>query len=145
MVNPTAFASNSDLCGKTVIMKINIFLLLLLTSSGVKAQFTKDKLTEILCGKDQMTWQVTGINSSPAEKVMTFRRNNTVGVEDLSGKKQERKWTLQSADNIRWFLDFGGTKYEMIVSYNKKGEQYIKLNRKDNGEYELKLTQLQSK
>jgi hypothetical protein len=111
------------------------------TASVVNAQYTKEKLRDLLCGSGQKTWIATGINTDRPEKTMTFKTPGGVVIEDQGGKTKTGNWTLQSADNIRWFIDIAGTKYELIVSYNKKGEQYIKLTHHENNDYEIKLTQ----
>ena len=51
---------------------------------------------------------------------------------------------MKSADEIRWFLSIGNQTYEFIISYDKKGNEYIKLthqavDNKTSGYYEIKL------
>ena len=114
----------------------------MLIAISANAQFTNEKLHDVLCGTDQKSWVVSGTNINRPEKKITFRVNNTADMEDKSQKTKQVKWSLQSADNIRWFIDIGGTKYELIVSYNKNGEQYLKLTHHDGDEYEMKLNQI---
>ena len=105
-------------------------------------QFTKVKLTHLLTSDNQKSWMIAGVNVDLLEKKMTFSNNNSVVIETENSKTTTAKWALSSPDNIRWFLQAGNQTYELIVSYNKKGEEYIKLKHPSKGSdsYELKLT-----
>jgi len=126
-------------------MKSIKFLLLLLLPLVSSAQYTKEKLTTILTGGTEKTWNVTSVNMAAKEKMFSFNKNLSVVVQDASGTKRNDKWLLSTTDNIRWFIMIGKEKYEMIVSYDKKGEEYIKLTHQSGtakaaGDYEIKLT-----
>ena len=123
---------------------IKLLLLLLLPLVG-SAQYTKEKLTTILTGSNEKSWNVTSVNVAAKEKMFSFNKNLSVVVQDISGTRRNDKWLLSTADNIRWFILIGKEKYEMIVSYDKKGEEYIKLTHQSGtakvaGDYEIKLT-----
>jgi hypothetical protein len=126
-------------------MKKLFIIALLFPALGARAQYTREKIRDILTDKSEKTWSVTGINTERPEKAFTFRTDNSVTVEDLKGIKKPDKWKLHSTDDIRWFIDIGNVSYELIISYDKKGEQYVKLtHRADNrssGYYEIRLTE----
>lgn len=126
---------------------ILIILILLATNENCSAQYNKEKISEILTGENEKPWLVTGINIDSPEKQLTFNKNNSVKIEMKSGKTSNEKWSLRTEDEIRWFLSIGANSYELIISYDKKGKEYVKLTRrsgssKASGYYELKLTPL---
>jgi len=128
---------------KATIMKRILFLLLLLGNITFGyAQYSKEKLTDILTGGNVKSWTVKSATERP-EKGFTFNKNMTVQVQKDKGAAQNDKWSLSSPDNIRWLLVIGNQSYEMIVSYDKGGSQYIKLTHKDAGKttggYEMTL------
>ncbi|MFI5218479.1 MAG: hypothetical protein ACHQNT_03240 [Bacteroidia bacterium] len=105
---------------------ISILLLLIIKISFCEAQYSKEKLTGILT--NEKSWSVKGINSNRAEKSYTFNKDMSVKIEKQGGAVAgAEKWSLSSTDNIRWFISIGKQKYEMIVSYDKGGKQFIKL------------------
>lgn len=123
---------------------IKLLLLLLLPLVG-SAQYTKEKLTKILTGGSEKSWNVSSVNVAAKEKMFSFNKNLSVVLQDISGTKRNDKWQLSTEDNIRWFIMIGKAKYELIVSYDKKGEEYIKLTHQSGtakaaGDYEIKLT-----
>lgn len=122
-----------------------VILFLLVSASSTQAQYTKEKISSILTGESEKSWSANGINESRPEKVFTFNNNNTVSIEETSGKTHKENWIVSSSDNIRWFLKVGLTTYELIISYDKKGQQFIKLTHglsanSASGYYEMKLT-----
>jgi hypothetical protein len=120
-----------------------MFIVLLITLVA-KGQYTKEKITGILTGGSEKTWQATGINTEISEKTFSFSKTNEFVLTKDDENIKKDKWSLTSPDNIRWFLNAGGKKYEMIISYDKKGNQYIKLTHREDGKsseyYEIKLT-----
>jgi hypothetical protein len=126
----------------------NIFLsVLLLYTIAANAQYNSQKIKDILTGGSQKSWTVTGINIERPERVFIFKTDLSGIIENNKGGKQNIKWSLRTNDNIRYFITIGKDNYELIVSYDKKGEQYIKLthggdNVKSSGYYEIKLTPL---
>lgn len=129
-------------------MKTTLILLgLILSVSVINAQYSKEKISITLTGSSEKSWSVSGINTERPEKKLTFNINETVISEDNKGKKQTEKWTISTKDNIRWFLLIGKQNYELIISYDKSGAQYIKLthqssDNKSSGYYEIKLTEI---
>ncbi len=122
-----------------------VILFLLVSASSTQAQYTKEKISNILSGDTEKSWSVNGINVSRPEKVFTFNKNNTVVIEETSGKIRKENWSISSNDNIRWFLKAGSITYELIISYDKKGQQFVKLTHGESansasGYYEMKLT-----
>ena len=108
--------------------RINILLLLLITKiTFCNAQYNREKLTDILTGGNIKTWTVKSAGAMHTEKSYAFNKNLSVQVAKDKGAVQTDKWTLTSADNIRWFISIGTQKYEIIVSYDKSGKQYVKL------------------
>lgn len=108
------------------------------------AQYNKEKIQKILTGDNEKSWTVSGINIDRPEKKFIFNKNNSVKVESTKGIIKNEKWSLKSADEIRWFLSIGNQTYEFIISYDKKGNEYIKLthqavDNKTSGYYEIKL------
>ncbi len=108
------------------------------------AQYNKEKIQKILTGDNEKSWTVSGINIDRPEKKFIFNKNNSVKVESTKGILKNEKWSLKSADEIRWFLSIGNQTYEFIISYDKKGNEYIKLthqavDNKTSGYYEIKL------
>jgi hypothetical protein len=127
------------------IMKKYICLILLLTSIQISyAQYTKEKITTILTDGSEKSWNVNGVNTERPEKVFSFNINGSMISQQTDGSKKNMKWTLASSDNIRWFLITGVMKFELIISYDKKGNQYLKLTHQDadksSSYYEIKLT-----
>ncbi len=102
-------------------------LLLIIKITFCHAQYNHEKLTEILTGGNIKTWIVKNTNAAHSEKSYAFNKNFSVQVTKDKGAIQTEKWTLTSADNIRWFISIGKQKYELIVSYDKSGKQYVKL------------------
>lgn len=126
---------------------IMIIVGLLLTLNVCNAQYSKEKISITLTGAKEKSWLVTGINTERPEKKINFNIDQTVITEDISGKKKNEKWSLSTKDNIRWFITIGSLNYELIISYNKNGSQYIKLthlaaDNKTSGYYEIKLTEI---
>src|SRR6185295_9725448 len=107
--------------------RIFIFLLLVTNISFCYAQYNKEKLTEILTGGSTKTWTVKAMNAAPPKKSYTFNKDFSVNIGMDNGTPQAKKWALSTADNIRWFISIGNQKYELIVSYDKAGKQYVKL------------------
>ena len=103
--------------------KIFVFLFLIANISFCHAQYSKDKLTQILTDGSVKSWtdKKTGV-------VYTFNKNMTAEIKSDKSAGKPGKWDLSSADNIRWFISINDQKYELIVSYDKAGKQYIKLN-----------------
>ena len=102
------------------------------------AQYSKEKLTDILTGGSTKSWTVK--TAGKAEKGFVFNKNMTAQVK--KGAAENVKWSISSTDNIRWFTTVGGETYETIVSYDKSGKQYVKFTHKDatpGGNYELLL------
>ena len=119
--------------------------ILLLSISSVFAQYDKDKLTKILTANP---WSVTSAPIARPERKFTFNKDQSVQIEKVNDKggnvSGKDKWSVASSDNIRWFLTIGAEKYEMIVSYTKSGNQFIKLTHqagadKITGYYEMNL------
>jgi hypothetical protein len=102
--------------------KTIIILIALVKITFCNAQYSKDKLTDILTGGTVKTWSVKG-----SESTYSFNKNMSAEIKTKSAAKTE-KWALSSPDNIRWFISIGAQKYELIVSYDKSGKQYVKLN-----------------
>ena len=126
-------------------MKIIYFFLLLAIPSFCNAQYSKEKLVTILTGGTVKSWNAVSTNEIRQEKVLSFNKNNTVKVVMKSGSASTKNWQLSSADNIRWIITIGKEKYELIVSYDKKGKEYIKLtqygeNISSGAPYEIRLT-----
>jgi hypothetical protein len=126
-------------------MRRIIIPLLLFIAIHAQGQYNSEKIKEILAGKSQKSWAVTGLNIVRPEKSFTFKTDNTGVTEDNYGSRKPMKWSLKSTDNIRYFITIGNANYELIISYDKKGEQYIKLthstvDNKTSGYYEIKLT-----
>jgi len=124
--------------------KILITCIFLFSLLSAKAQYTKEKLTDVLTGGSTKSWTVKGVNSSPDEKSFSFNKNMTAVIVTQAGKSTSGSWSLNSTDNIRWFLLAGGKTYEIIVSYDKAGKQFVKLtlgnsNDKSQGYTELQL------
>ena len=124
--------------------RIMILLLFLFAVFACDAQYNKEKIQKLLTGDNEKSWIVSGINIDRPEKKFSFNKNNSVKVELTKGIIKNEKWSLASADQIRWFLSIGNQKYEFIISYDKKGNEYIKLthqavDNKTSGYYEIKL------
>ena len=120
-------------------------IILFLLSLSANAQYNKEKITSILTNDVERSWNVTGLNTDRSEKIFTFNKNGNVITDLKSGVKKTDKWILKSNDNIRWFISIGGNSYELIISYDKAGNQYIKLthqevDNKTSGYFEIKLT-----
>src|ERR1051325_1249768 len=107
--------------------RILILLSFVMSISLCYGQYSKEKLTGILTGGSSKAWMVKASNAARPEKSYTFNENFTVAIAKAEGAAQNEKWALSSADNIRWFITIGSQKYEMIVSYDKGGTQYVKL------------------
>jgi hypothetical protein len=124
----------------------NIIAACIILFTGIysaSAQYNREKITGILTGNSEKLWNINGINVDRPERSALFNINGNAVIELSSGKKNNEKWTLMSADNIRWFISIGNNKYELIISYDKKGNQYIKLTHQENKTsdyYEIKLT-----
>lgn len=108
------------------------------------AQYNKDKISSLLTGDNEKSWSVTGINTERPEKKLSFNKNYTVQIELNNGIIKNEKWSLKTSDEIRWFLSIDNQMYELIISYDKKGNEYIKLTHqavedKTSGYYEIKL------
>ena len=97
-----------------------------------KAQYDKEKITSILTSGSSASWTVQGVNTVAEEKAYTFSTNGTCMVQPAGSgaKAYNAKWMLNSPDNIRWFIDIGDRKHELIISFDKKGQRYIKLTRR---------------
>ncbi len=121
--------------------RILITASILLFSLSSHSQYTKEKLSNLITGKSEKAWSVAGINIERSEKKMTFNINNSVNVVSDKGSNEE-KWSLKSSDNIRWFIYIGDKQYELIVSYDKKGNEYLKFTHQSKGSdnYQMKLT-----
>ncbi len=124
--------------------RILILFCLLLGVLMCTAQYNKEKIQKLLTGDNEKSWGVSGINIDRPEKKFIFNKNNSVKVESTKGIIKNEKWSLKSADEIRWFLSIGNQTYEFIISYDKKGNEYIKLthqavDNKTSGYYEIKL------
>ena len=124
--------------------RILILLLFLSAVFACEAQYNKEKIQKLLTGDNEKSWMVNGINIDRPEKKFIFNKNNSVKVESTKGLIKNEKWSLKSADEIRWFLSIGNQRYELIISYDKKGKEYIKLthqagDNKTSGYYEIKL------
>lgn len=122
-----------------------VILSLLFSASYTQAQYSKEKISSILTGDSEKSWMANGINVNRPEKSFTFNINNSVSVEESSGKTYKENWTVSSSDKIRWFLKVGSTTYGLIISYDKKGQQFIKLTHgvsenSSSGYYEIKLS-----
>jgi hypothetical protein len=114
----------------------------MLMSLKAFAQYNNEKLTSLLTGGNEKTWTVSGIISERPEKKMIFNKNNSVKIFDSKDQSQTKHWSLKSADQIRWFILIGEQNYELIVSYDKKGNEYIKLTHqsgKSGNDYQMKL------
>lgn len=104
-------------------------LILLLLMSGVyncNAQYNREKLISILTDNEKV-WTVKK-GSALGAKTFTFSKNFSSEVVKQNGKNATVKWTLSTLDNIRWFITIDNQKFELIVSYDKTGQQYLKLN-----------------
>ncbi len=124
--------------------RILILFCLLLGVLMCTAQYNKEKIQKLLTGDNEKSWAVSGINIDRPEKKFIFNKNNSVKVESTKGIIKNEKWSLKSVDQIRWFLSIGNQTYEFIISYDKKGNEYIKLthqavDNKTSGYYEIKL------
>lgn len=105
-------------------MKHRIIILIALAKITVcNAQYNKEKLSDILSGTSEKTWSVKGTFNT-----FTFNKNMTAVLKKDKSAALTEKWSLSSTDNIRWFILLGTQKYELIVSYDKSGKQYLKLN-----------------
>lgn len=104
--------------------RIFIFLLFFVNIMFSYGQYNKEKLTDILTGGNTRSWTVKG--TSHSEKSYSFSKNATVQTLNSSGASQNLKWELTTADNIRWFILIGKQRYELIVSYDKSGKQFVK-------------------
>jgi len=124
-------------------MKKMLFLFLFICGSLMGySQYNKDKLSTLLTGGKEKVWIVSGINAERPEKKMTFDKSNSVKIEFSNGPMKSMRWSLNSSDDIRWFILIGDLNYELIVSYDKKGKEYIKLtlqSLKGNDNYQMKL------
>ena len=129
-------------------MRIFLLAAMFLNITFSFAQYDKAKLTGILTNGSSKTWTAKGVNIDRPEKTLTFNKDMTVRIEKDNGKggisPQVDKWSVSSADNIRWFITIGNQNYETIVSYAKNGSQYIKLTHqagsdKAAGYYEINL------
>lgn len=110
-----------------------LIALLIISNSYCRAQYSKDKLIGILTSGSEKSWTVKGINETLADKIYIFNKDLSVKIEKEKGKRVADKWLLTTSDNIRWFLTVAGHKFELIVSYDKSGNQYLKLkNRPDD-------------
>src|SRR6185436_7745203 len=107
--------------------RILVLLPFVLSVFFCQAQYSKEKLTDILTGGSTKAWSVKSTNISPADKSYSFSKNSTVAVTKAEGAAQNETWALNSADNIRWFITIGSQKHELIVSYDKAGAQFVKL------------------
>jgi hypothetical protein len=103
--------------------KIILILIAVLKISFCQAQYSKEKLTQILTDGNVKSWTVKGTANT-----YSFNKNMTAEIKNDKGTVKADKWTLSSTDNIRWFIAMSGQRYELIVSYDKGGKQYIKLN-----------------
>ncbi len=112
-------------------MKQLLFIFLLCSSFTSKAQYTIEKLTNILTDGKTKSWSVKGTNIDLAEKVYTFNINGAIQIQKENPKPNTilSKWVLSTKDNIRWFIQIGDQLNELIISYDKAGKQYIKLTR----------------
>lgn len=124
--------------------RIMILLPFLLVVFMCGAQYNKVKIQKLLSGDNEKSWTVSGINIDRPEKKFIFNKNYSVKVESTNGIIKNEKWSLKSTDEIRWFLSIGNQTYEFIISYDKKGNEYIKLthqavDNKTSGYYEIKL------
>jgi len=124
--------------------RLIVLQIFLVTAVLCQAQYSKEKITSTLTGDNVRSWSATGINTELTEKKFSFNKNNSVVIEYSKGTTKNDKWTLTSPDKIRWFLSIGNTTYELIISYDKKGNEYIKLthqagDNKTSGYYEIKL------
>jgi hypothetical protein len=118
-------------------MKRIVMLVLLIGSFVVaNAQYSKEKITEILTGGNSKSWTVK--SQGHPEKTFVFNKNMSAQMNGAN-----TKWSISSQDNIRWFTTVGSDSYETIVSYDKAGKQFVKLTRKGDGKpgsnYELIL------
>lgn len=104
-----------------------ILILLLVKINSVNAQYSKNKLMTILTDNNSKSWLVKSGDAMEA-KSYTFNKSMTVEIVKNSDKKIINNWTLTTTDNIRWFVTVGNQKFELIVSYDKTGKQYLKLN-----------------
>ena len=124
-------------------MKHALILLLLFGNITFSyAQYSREKLTDILTGGSSKTWTAKGVNIERPEKSITFNKNMSAQVQKAA--MENVKWSLTSPDNIRWKIIIGNETYELIVSYDKSGTQYIKLTHKaeagkTTGGYEMTL------
>jgi hypothetical protein len=124
-------------------MKKSLFLFVFLMGSLMcYSQYNKEKLSTLLTGGSEKVWIVTGINAERAEQKMIFNKNNSVKVQFIKEQEKTVNWSLKSSDDIRWFILIGDQNYELIVSYDKKGNEYLKLTHQSlngNDEYQMKL------
>ena len=109
-----------------------LFFILIIHCLPATAQYDKEKIISILTSGSSATWTVQGSNTIAEEKSYIFNVNGTCIVQPAKpgAKAFNAKWSLSSPDNIRWFIDIGDRKYELIISFDKKGQQYIKLTRR---------------
>ena len=125
---------------KRILLLLSFFIGILMCH----AQYNKDKISSLLTGDNEKSWSVTGINTERPEKKLSFNKNYTVQIELNNGIIKNEKWSLKTSDEIRWFLSIDNQMYELIISYDKKGNEYIKLTHqavedKTSGYYEIKL------
>ncbi len=122
-----------------------LLIAFILLTLNTNAQYNKDKIVSILTNDSEKSWNVTGVNVERNEKVFTFRKNGIATTELKNGTKKSGKWSLKTNDNIRWFISIDALSYELIISYDKAGNQYIKLthqevDNKTSGYFEIRLT-----
>lgn len=103
--------------------KLLLILIGVLSLSFCRAQYTKDKLTQILTNGSEKLWMVKG-----SANTYSFNKNMTAQIKSDKAAIKTDKWILSSTDNIRWFIAMSGQRYELIISYDKAGKQYVKLN-----------------
>ncbi len=130
-------------------MKRTLILLLLLGNITFGyAQYSREKITDILTGGSSKAWTAKAVTGQRPEKGFTFNKDMSVQVQknEKGGAiaSANDKWSLTSKDNIRWKVEIGKETYEIIVSYDKSGTQYVKLTHKPDagkttGGYELTL------
>lgn len=121
----------------------SILIVLLFACSAIvcEAQYNKEKLTEILAGSATKVWTVKSGSSAQGEKAFTFSKDLSVTISKTNAIENE-KWALSSTDNIRWFITIGSKKYEVIVSYDKAGAQFLKLTSQANDKTSLYYNEL---
>jgi|GEM_PF-6448171 len=107
-----------------------IFLVALfaLLSSGAQAQYTKESISAIVTGGSSKSWIDNGTST-----VYTFSSNMKGEIKKATGSAQPVSWNLNTPDNLTWNLIISKESYELIISYNKEGTQYLKLVRYTGG------------